>query len=309
MQVPERQQAQRTGGPPDLFAQQIRLHRYRRVAWRFIRNKPLGAAGLLVIFLTLFVAIFGDFIARYDPLQMNPSIRLQAPSSSYWFGTDNFGRDVYSHITGGARISIYVGFMSVLIGAGVGGIWGLTSGYLGGRFDLYSQRLVDIKQAIPTLALALVVVASLGSSLNNVVIAISLGSIGGATRVVRSQAIAVRNMPYVEAVHSIGASWPRIVFRHVMPNCAAPWIIVATAGLGTAILAEASLSFLGVGVPPPHPSWGRMLSGVGREYLLQAPWLSLSPGIAIMVVVLAFNLFGDALRDVLDPKLRGSGRR
>ncbi len=286
-----------------------RGRRYRRALWLFLRAKPLGAIGLFIIALTLLVAAFGTFVEPYDPIQMNFLERLEGPSTKHWLGTDPFGRDVFSNILGGARVSIYVGFASVLLGAGLGGIWGIASGYLGGRFDLVSQRLVDVKQSIPTLALALAVVATFGSSLNMVVLAVSLGALGGAVRVVRSQAISVRHTAYIDAARSLGATDLRVIFRHVLPNCVAPWIIVISAGLGAAILAEASLSYLGVGVPPPHPSWGRMLSGLGREYLMAAPWLSFAPGLAIMIVVLAFNLLGDALRDVLDPKLRGSGRR
>ncbi len=257
----------------------------------------------------LFLSVFGAYLTPYTPIDMDFGDKLQSPRADHWLGTDLYGRDVLSNIIGGAKISIYVGFASVIIGTGIGAVWGLISGYMGGRFDLISQRLIDIKQSIPTLALALVIVASLGSSLNNIVIAISIGLISTSVRVVRSSAISIRNMTYVDAANCIGASWIRIVFRHVLPNSMAPYLIVATGALGSAILTEASLSFLGVGVPPPHPSWGRMLSGLGREYLLIAPWLSLAPGIAIIVVVLAFNLLGDAMRDVLDPRLRGLGRR
>lgn len=280
-------------------------------AWarRMARYKPLGSLGALVVLAMFFVSAFGAFIAPYNPIDMNFLDRLEGPNSRHWLGTDLYGRDVFSNIIGGAKISIYVGFASVIAGTGFGALWGLVSGYIGGRLDLMSQRLIDILQSIPTLALALVIVASLGSSLNNIVIAISVGLIATAARVVRASAISIRNMNYVEAAVAMGASWPRIVFRHVMPNCAAPYLIIATGALGVAILQEASLSFLGVGVPPPHPSWGRMLSGLGRDYLLIAPWLSLAPGIAIVIVVLAFNLVGDAMRDILDPRLRGSSRR
>ncbi|MBI4340443.1 MAG: ABC transporter permease [Chloroflexi bacterium] len=295
--------------PTGFIGWSLKGRRYRKSLWRFLRAKPLGAIGLLVIVLTLMVAAFGNVVRPYDPIQMNFLERLEGPSAKHWFGTDPFGRDVFSSILGGARVSIYVGFASVTLGAGLGGIWGIASGYLGGKFDLVSQRLVDVKQSIPTLALALAVVATFGNSLNMVVLAISLGALGGAVRVVRSQAITVRHTTFIDAARALGSTDLRIILRHVLPNCVAPWIIVFSAGLGGAILAEASLSYLGVGVPPPHPSWGRMLSGLGREYLMAAPWLSFAPGLAIMVVVLAFNLFGDALRDVLDPKLRGSGRR
>ncbi|MCI0798560.1 MAG: ABC transporter permease [Chloroflexi bacterium] len=277
--------------------------------WRFVLYKPLGAVGAAVVLGMLFLSVFGNFLTPYNPIDMDFSARLESPNASHPFGADLYGRDVLSNIIGGARISVYVGFVSVILGTGFGAIWGLTSGYAGGKFDLLSQRLIDILQSIPTLALALVIVASLGSSLNNIVFAISIGLIATSARVVRASAIVIRNLDYIQAAVAMGASWQRIVFRHVMPNSFAPYLIIATAGLGVAILQEASLSFLGVGVPPPHPSWGRMLSGLGRDYFLIAPWMSLAPGLAIVIVVMAFNFFGDALRDVLDPRLRGGGRR
>ena len=280
-------------------------------AWlrRFVLYKPLGAVGAAVVLGMLFLSVFGNFLTPYNPIDMDFSARLESPNASHLFGADLYGRDVLSNIIGGARISVYVGFVSVILGTGFGAIWGLTSGYAGGKFDLLSQRLIDILQSIPTLALALVIVASLGSSLNNIVFAISIGLIATSARVVRASAIVIRNLDYIQAAVAMGASWPRIVFRHVLPNSFAPYLIIATAGLGVAILQEASLSFLGVGVPPPHPSWGRMLSGLGRDYFLIAPWMSLAPGLAIVIVVMAFNFFGDALRDILDPRLRGGGRR
>ena len=279
----------------------------RRIRWlrRFLMNKPLGAVGAAIVVFTFFMGAFGPFLTPYNPIDMDFFAKLESPSGSHPLGTDLYGRDVLSNIIGGAKISIYVGFVSVIIGTGLGAVWGLTSGYTGGKYDLFSQRLIDILQSIPTLALALMIVASLGSSLNNIVIAISIGLIATSARVVRSSALVIRNMDYILAAVAMGASWRRIVFSHVMPNSFAPYLIVATAALGGAILQEASLSFLGVGVPPPHPSWGRMLAGIGRDYFLIAPWMSLAPGLAIVIVVLAFNLFGDALRDVLDPRLRG----
>lgn len=276
---------------------------------RFVRYKPLGAAGAAVVLIMIFMAFFGSYVAPYDPIEMSFPERLQAPNAKHWFGTDLFGRDILSNIIAGANNSVTVAFVAVAIGTGIGAIWGVTSGYMGGRFDLISQRLIDIKQSIPTLAVALVIVASLGSSQMNVVIAIAIGLISSTVRVVRSQAISVRHTTFIDASVSIGASTPRIVLVHVLPNCLAPYLIVATTALGAAILTEASLSFLGVGVPPPTPSWGRMLSGLGRDFLTSAPWMSLAPGLALTIVVLAFNLFGDAVRDILDPRLRGSGRR
>ncbi len=292
-----------------LLRQPGRLQPYWQWVRRFIVHKPLGAAGAGIVLVMFFVSAFGPLLTPYNPIDMNFLVRLESPSVTHLLGTDLYGRDVLSNIIGGAKISVYVGFVSVIFGTGFGAVWGLVSGYQGGRFDLISQRFVDVLQSIPTLALALVIVASLGSSLNNIVIAISIGLIATSARVVRASAIVIRNMNYVDAAICLGASWPRIVFRHVMPNCMAPYLVVSTAALGGAILAEASLSFLGVGVPPPHPSWGRMLSGIGRDYFMIAPWMSLAPGMAIVIVVMAFNLFGDAIRDVLDPRLRGSERR
>ena len=302
---------------------------WRQGFFRFCRNKPFGAVGGLIVFAVVLIAgisyieelinkwfidasqgeEYFKIINRHDPLYMNIFQKFDSPSWTYWLGTDEFGRDLLSMTVSGSQISVYVGFVSVIIGTGIGAFWGLISAYLGGWFDLISQRFVDIMQSIPTLAFALVIIASFGSSLNNVVLAISIGLIGGSVRVVRAQALSIRNTTYIESAYSIGANWARIVFRHIMPNCIAPYLIIATGSLAAAILSEASLSFLGVGVPPPDPSWGRMSAGQGRHYLTVYPWLSFVPGLVMTVVVLAFNMFGDALRDILDPRLRGSERR
>jgi peptide/nickel transport system permease protein len=290
---------------------------FRENLFRFCRNKPFGAAGGLIVLFVILLAIIAFiegltgiyFFSPHDPLYMNFFKKFGAPTAEHWFGNDEFGRDLLSMIISGAKISVYVGFVSVAVGTGIGAFWGLISAYLGGWFDLISQRFVDIMQSIPTLALALVIIASLGSSLNNIVLAISIGLIGGSVRVVRSQALTIRNTTYVESAYSIGSNWARIVFRHILPNCIPPYLIIATGSLAAAILAEASLSFLGVGIPPPHSSWGRMLAGQGRHYLTVYPWISFVPGLAMTLTVLAFNMFGDALRDILDPRLRGSERR
>lgn len=278
-------------------------------ALRFFASKPLGAISGFLIAIVVFLAIAAPIVSPFDPLWQYPDEALLAPSLRHLMGTDNFGRDILSNIFYGARVSMIVGFVSVVVGTGIGALWGLFSGYLGGKLDILSQRLIDILLAIPALVLALILVAGLGSSLATTIIAISIVFIPPATRVVRGSAIAVRQSTYVDAARSFGCSDLRIALRHVMPNCLAPWLIVATTSLGRAILLEASLSFLGVGIPPPHPSWGRMLSGIGRSYMMSAPWISVFPGLAITITVLAFNLFGDALRDVWDPRLRGSALR
>lgn len=273
----------------------------------FVRHKPVGAASGIVVLAVVLAALFAPWVATHDPLKMSVSERFQSGSLRHLMGTDNWGRDVFSNVVHGARISISVGFLAVLLGTGLGALWGLVSGYAGGWFDLLTQRLVDMLQGLPTLVLALVLVAALGASTANTVFAIAFALLPLGARVVRATAISVKENSYVDAARALGASPVRVALRHVSPQCIAPYLIVASTTLGTAILMEASLSFLGVGVPPPHPSWGRMLSGVGRDFLLRAPWISFFPGLAISVTVLGFNLLGDALRDVGDPKLRGTG--
>jgi peptide/nickel transport system permease protein len=213
---------------------------------------------------------------------------------------------MWARIVNGAQISLYVGFLAVAFGSGTGGILGIVSAYYGGNIDMLFQRLMDALMSIPTLILALAIMSALGTSLNNVVLAIGVVQIPRANRIVRSQAMAVKESEYALAARAIGAGDMRIMLQHIMPQCIAPWLIIASAGLGTAIVAEASLSFLGMGVPPPEPSWGGMLSGRGRDYYSIAPWMAIAPGVAISLAVYGFNLFGDALRDVLDPRLRGT---
>ena len=283
------------------------LGRVGRALLRFGRYKPLGAASGLVVFVIVLAALFAPWVATHDPLKMSVSERFQGYSSRHLMGTDNWGRDVFSNVVHGARISVSVGFLAVFLGTGLGALWGLVSGYAGGWFDLLTQRLVDMLQGLPTLVLALVLVAALGASVTNTVLAIAFTLLPLGARVVRATAISVKENTYVDAARAIGASPLRVALRHVCPQCMAPYLIVVSTTLGTAILMEASLSFLGVGVPPPEPSWGRMLSGVGRDFLLRAPWISFFPGLAISLTVLGFNLLGDALRDVWDPRLRGTG--
>ena len=271
----------------------------------FATRHPLGAVGAVIMALFVLAAIFADWIAAFDPLSTNASISLAAPSAQHLLGADFMGRDMFSRIIYGARISLAVGIGSTALGCVLGVALGLASGYLGGWVDLVSQRVVDILQALPLLVLALVMAAALGPSLQNTIIAIAIPLIPYSARVVRSNTLALREQPFVEAAKAVGMSELRIVLRHILPNTLAPLIVLATAQLGSAILTEASLSFLGLGIPEPYPSWGRMLSESAAEYVRTAPWLVVFPGIAISLVVFGTNLLGDALRDLLDPRLRG----
>jgi peptide/nickel transport system permease protein len=282
-----------------------RTWRMPTTVWRFARRKPMGVVGILIVCLLVVMALFAGPIARHNPDQVRALQRFQPPGSAFWFGTDDFGRDVFSRVVYGARISLEIGIAAVLLGTSVGALVGLISGYFGGRVDLVVQRVMDALMAFPTLVLALAVVAALGASLPNVIAAVALTLIPSANRVVRSVALSVRATDYVMAARALGGSEWRVVFIHVLPNCFAPYVIIATANLGTAILAEAALGFLGLGVPPPTPAWGSMLSGAAQNHLYRAPWMAVYPGVAISLAVFGFNMFGDALRDVLDPRLRG----
>jgi peptide/nickel transport system permease protein len=271
----------------------------------FAVNQPLGAAGLLVFLLLIVSAVFAPLIATHDPIDNDVANQFTGPNSTYYFGTDQLGRDLFSRIVYGARTSLYVGIFTVAFGTTTGAIVGIVSAYYS-KLDFLIQRVVDAMLAIPNLLLALAIISVLGPSLTNTIIAIGIGFIPGTTRVLRAQAISIQQRPYVEAARSIGASDLRILVRHIAPNCFAPFIILASNGLAFAIIAEASLSFLGLGILPPRPSWGAMLSGSVQNYITLAPWLAIFPGLAITIVALGFSLFGDAMRDVLDPRLRGS---
>ena len=273
---------------------------------RFVRKKPLGAAGGLLMAAMVVTAIFANVLQTHDPIATDAANTLAAPSAEHWLGADHLGRDIYSRIVHGARVSLIVGLASTLLGSVLGGIIGLLSGYVGGKTDLIAQRLLDILQGLPLLVLALVMSASLGPSVENVIIAISIPIIPRAARVIRSSVLSIREMQYVEAARAVGVSHLRIAFRHILPNTMGPFIVLCTAQLGSAILVEATLSFLGLGVPEPYPSWGRMLSVSASEYAQKAPHLVMFPGLAISLAVFGSNLLGDALRDTLDPRLRGS---
>ena len=282
------------------------LNRAVRASRDFIRRRPLGGVSAVIILIMFAAALFAPVVARYDPLSQHAGRILEKPSLEFWMGTDHLGRDIYSRIIHGAKVSITVGFVSVAIGTVGGALIGLVSGFQGGKLDLYVQRFVDAWIAFPGLVLILVLVSMLGPSLVNVSIAIGIGSMPGTSRLVRSAVLSTKENEYIVAATAIGASRVRVGARHILPNVMAPIIIVATVSLGAAILAESSLSFLGLGVPPPAPTWGGMLSREGREFMIIQPLLGLWPGIAITAVVMAFNLFGDALRDVWDPRLRGA---
>jgi peptide/nickel transport system permease protein len=272
---------------------------------RFVHRKPLGAAGGVLIVVMVLTAIFAGVLQTEDPIATDAAHTLAPPSADHWLGTDHLGRDIYSRIVHGARVSLIVGLASTLLGSVFGGIIGLLSGYVGGKTDLITQRVLDILQGLPLLVLALVMSASLGPSVQNVIIAISIPIIPRAARVIRSSVLSIREMQYVEAAQALGIRHLRIAFRHILPNTIGPFIVLGTAQLGSAILVEATLSFLGLGVPEPYPSWGRMLSVSAAEYAQKAPHLVLFHGIAISLAVFGSNLLGDALRDTLDPRLRG----
>jgi peptide/nickel transport system permease protein len=282
---------------------------FQRGLWRslslFIRRKPLGAMGAVVLFAFVAMALLAPVLATHDPDLNDYRTRIKPPSAQNWFGTDNFGRDIYSRVVWGARISIYVGVLATLLGTLTGALAGLCSGFFGGRVDQTIQRIADIMFTIPPLVLAMAIVTMLSPSLLNVTIAIAIPRMPNTNRVIRSAVLAIKESVFVEASRGLGSTNTHIMWRHLLPNVTAPYIVVATASLGGAILVEASLSFLGLGVPPPTPSWGRMLSLEGMRYFETAPWMAFAPGVFISAAVFGANLFGDALRDALDPKLRG----
>ena len=274
---------------------------------KFARTKPLGAGGALIILAMIFVAIFAKTLAPYDPYWGDYAAQFVRPGAEHWFGTDEFGRDILSRIMYGARIALFVGFVASFAGCTLGALLGVISAYAGGKVDLLLERLMDILLAFPLLILALAIASILGPAVHNVVIAIAIPIIPRAARVVRAAALSVKENPYVEAASSLGATWRRVILQHILPNVMAPYMIMLTAQLGSAILTEAALSYLGLGAAEPTPSWGLMLSGSASSYAEKAPWIALFPGIAISLGVFGFNLFGDSLRDILDPKLRRKG--
>ena len=271
---------------------------------RFARGSPVGAISLAFLLCVLGVAIFADQLAPRDPLTTSMSVARQPPSLQYPLGTDHLGRDALSRLIHGTRVTLTVVLTSVLIGDAIGFLWGLTSGYLGRRFDLLSQRLLDVLMAFPALILAMLLLAGLGAGLHTVIVAIAATRVPLTTRVIRSVALAVKELTYVTAAESAGATSLRIMVRHVGPQCIPPLLVIASFNLGTAIFAEAALNFLGVGLPPPAPTWGSMLGGVLAEQFKPQWWLLLFPGLAITLTITATNLLGDALRDCLDPRVK-----
>jgi peptide/nickel transport system permease protein len=268
------------------------------------RRYPLGAVGAIIVLTFVLTAVFANFIAPFDPTSTDAKASLARPGGTFWLGADFMGRDMFSRIVYGARISLAVGLGATVLGGVLGVSIGLMSGYLGGWVDLATQRLMDIMQSLPLLVMALVMAAALGPSLENTIIAIAIPLVPTVARIVRSNTLSLREQPFVEAARAVGMGEVRIAVRHVLPNTLAPLIVLGTAQLGSAILVEASLSFLGLGIPEPYPSWGRMLSESAAEYVRTAPWLVIFPGVAISMTVFGTNLLGDALRDILDPRQR-----
>ncbi len=285
-------------------AEPSRLRRWWAVTWDFARRKPLGAAGAAIVVLMILAGACADLIAPYNPLATDYGAMLGAPSAEHWLGTDEFGRDLLSRIIHGARTAMLVGFSAAFVGATVGLVIGVASAYFGGRTDLVIQRVVDIFISFPIIILALAIVAVLGTGVDRVILAILIPMIPRAARICRSSALSIRELPYVDAARAAGFGNGRIILRHMVPNVVAPYLIVLTAFVGQAILLEASLSFLGLGVQEPTPAWGLMLHGGASQYAESAPWMAIYPGVAISLAVFGFNLFGDSLRDALDPKLR-----
>jgi peptide/nickel transport system permease protein len=293
----------------DVRIQPPAIKRFVNSVVRFARAKPLGAIGAVILLVMVVLAIFAQLIEPYDPLETNQREALQPPSSSHWLGTDQYGRDILSRVIRGARISLYVGLGATVAAIFVATVIGVSSSYFGGWFDYMIQRLVDAVQAVPGLIMLISVLVILGPSITNVMIALAFRSSITTSRIVRGASLGVLAHPYVEAGKVIGASNLRLMAQHVVPNIIPPIIIVATVQFGGAILAEASLSFLGYGVPPPNPTWGGMMSAEGRTFMLAAPWILWGPLLALSLVVFSVNMLGDALRDRLDPRMRGGGGR
>ena len=274
--------------------------------WYTWRRKKVGLASLIFVALLVVLAVLAPVLQTHDPVRNDLRAVLVGPSVDHYFGTDPNGRDVFSRLVGGARVSIFVGFAAVGFGTTAAVLIGVISGFAGGAADYIIQRIMDAVMAIPGLILLLAVVSVLEPSLTNLVIALCIFVVPGTVRVVRGEVLVARQYDYVDAARALGASTQRMMFRHVLPNVMAPILIIASVTVGQAILIEASLGFLGLGIPPPDPTWGNMLSGANRRYMVDAPWLVIAPGLAISLTVLSFNMLGDALRDILDPRMRGT---
>jgi peptide/nickel transport system permease protein len=280
----------------------------RRSWWKstlnFCRRQHLGTFGIAIVIIAGIAGLFAELIAPYSPTANDFAAMTEAPSWAHWLGTDQFGRDLLTRIIYGARTALIVGFVSAIVGGFAGLVLGVASAYFGGYFDLILQRFMDVLMAFPLIIMALAVVAIFGTGVQNVIIAITIPLIPRCARVVRSSALSIREVPYIDAARACGFGHARIILRHMVPNVVAPFLIMLTAFVGQAILAEASLSYLGLGVQEPVPAWGLMLQGGAEEYASTAPWIAIFPGLAIALTVFGFSLFGDALRDAIDPKLR-----
>lgn len=273
--------------------------------WRRLKRNKMAVLGLVILIILVLLAVFANVIANYDNvvIKQNLSQRLQAPSATHWLGTDEFGRDIFARLVHGTRVSLQVGIIAVGISIVIGGILGAIAGYYGGKLDNIIMRIMDIFLAVPSILLAIAIVSALGPSILNLMLAISISSVPSYARIVRASVLSIRDQEFIEAAKAIGASNTRIIFRHIIPNSLAPVIVQATLGVASAILSTAGLSFIGLGIQPPAPEWGSMLSG-GRQYLRYAWWVTTFPGVAIMITILSLNLLGDGLRDALDPRLK-----
>lgn len=288
--------------PSSLKKSNPRAEAFKTFMKRLMKNKAAVVGGIVILFIIL-VGILGPFLVKTDPNAQNILNKLQPPSKEHWFGTDNFGRDIFSRIVNGTKLTLTVGFLSVFIGGTIGVILGIVAGYYGGAIDTITMRLMDILLAFPGILLALAIVSVLGGSLVNVIIAVGIFSVPAFARIVRGSTLQVKKLEYIDAVRALGASDIRIIFKHILPNILSPIIVQATMRIATAILTASGLAFLGLGAQPPTPEWGAMLSD-GRTYMHNAGHMVLIPGMMIVVVVLAFNIFGDGLRDALDPKMK-----
>ncbi|WP_294657587.1 nickel transporter permease [uncultured Fusobacterium sp.] len=273
--------------------------------WRRLKRNKMAVVGLVILIILVLLAVFANVIANYDNvvIKQNLSQRLQAPSAAHWLGTDEFGRDIFARLVHGTRVSLQVGIIAVGISIIIGGILGAIAGYYGGKLDNIIMRIMDIFLAVPSILLAIAIVSALGPSILNLMLAISISSVPSYARIVRASVLSIRDQEFIEAAKAIGASNTRIIFRHIIPNSLAPVIVQATLGVAGAILSTAGLGFIGLGIQPPAPEWGSMLSG-GRQYLRYAWWVTTFPGVAIMITILSLNLLGDGLRDALDPRLK-----
>lgn len=275
---------------------------YYKTMWKRLKKNKAALVGGFLIIIFIITAFVGPLLLSQDPNEVQVANKLQPPSAEHWFGTDNYGRDIFTRIIYGMELTLRVGFLSVAIGGAVGVVFGIVAGYYGGWIDTVIMRIMDVLLAFPGILLALAIVSVLGGSLRNVIIAVAIYSVPAFARIVRGSTLSVRKLEYIDAVRALGASDTRIIFKHILPNIMSPIIVQATLRIATAILTASGLSFLGLGVQPPTPEWGAMMSD-GRNFIVDAPHIILFPGLMVVIVVLAFNIFGDGIRDAMDPKM------